>query len=94
MRLLADIGVSLDLPASLLSGGQRQALSVVMAISAQAPVGLFDEPIAGLRPDVGKRIIELILEHRVPDGAIVLVEHTSFDLFGAQVRRLRLLPRE
>ncbi len=49
----------LDVPVRTLSGGQRQALALVMATLAQPKVLLLDEHTAALDPKVAKQIMEL-----------------------------------
>lgn len=56
-----DLGLDrrLDTPVSLLSGGQRQALAVIMASLAQPKILLLDEHTAALDPATAVRILEL-----------------------------------
>lgn len=56
-----DLGLDrrLDTPVSLLSGGQRQALAVVMASLAQPKILLLDEHTAALDPATALKILEL-----------------------------------
>ena len=44
----------------ILSGGQRQALSLVMALLRPSKLLLLDEITAALNPDSGKRLMELV----------------------------------
>jgi putative ABC transport system ATP-binding protein len=60
---LADIGIGLEMrlkdKVSSLSGGQRQALSLVMATLLGSKILLLDEHTAALDPKIAKNIMEL-----------------------------------
>ncbi len=62
-ELLAPLGLGLekrlDVRVSLLSGGQRQALTLLMAVLAQPKVLLLDEHTAALDPGTAAKIIDL-----------------------------------
>lgn len=61
-RLNMNLQDRLDDKVSLLSGGQRQALSLVMATMQKAKILLLDEHTAALDPKTAKRIVELTKE--------------------------------
>jgi putative ABC transport system ATP-binding protein len=60
---LSDIGLGLEKRlrerVGLLSGGQRQALALVMAIFGRPKILLLDEHTANLDPKTGEKIMEL-----------------------------------
>lgn len=60
---LADIGIGLEMrlkdKVSSLSGGQRQALSLIMATMLGSKILLLDEHTAALDPKIAKNIMEL-----------------------------------
>jgi len=59
-----------------LSGGQRQALSVVMAVVPGVPLLLLDEPSAALDPAAGDLVMELAHQMIRTHGlTAVLVTH-------------------
>ncbi len=58
-----------------LSYGQRKLLEVGRAISMKANVYFFDEPFAGLFPEMVKIISGILLQLRDGGAAVVLVEH-------------------
>lgn len=58
-----------------LSYGQRKLLEVARAVSMKANVYFFDEPFAGLFPEMVKTVSGILRELRAGDAAIVLVEH-------------------
>ncbi len=57
-RLEMGMETKIDQPMGLLSGGQRQALTLCMATMDSAKVLLMDEPSAALDPRSGQRIME------------------------------------
>jgi len=64
-----------------LSGGQQQALSVLLAIEYPEAVLLLDEPTAALDAFAGKRVLDLaIAEMKARKGSIVLVSHRVRDI--------------
>jgi len=68
----------LNKPAGLLSGGQRQQLSMAMLFAQNAKLWLLDEPTAG----VDKKGIEILLKElkiqvKEKNVSIVLVEHNK-----------------
>jgi len=62
MRVLGELGLglehSLDKRTGDLSGGQRQALSLIMAMITRPKLLLLDEHIAALDPETAKTILE------------------------------------
>ena len=67
-RMTAKVG--------LLSGGQRQALTLLMATIKRPKLLLLDEPAAGMNPQETKELMELIRWIREKfDLAILLIEH-------------------
>jgi phosphate transport system ATP-binding protein len=64
----------LKAPASGISGGQQQRLSIARALAVEAEVLLMDEPTSSLDPQSTMRIEELIFELK-RDVTIVIVTH-------------------
>jgi ABC-type branched-subunit amino acid transport system ATPase component len=58
-----------------LSYGQRKLLEIGRAISMDVDVILFDEPYAGLFPEMVKQVSKILKDLRKQDKAILLVEH-------------------
>ena len=58
-----------------LSYGQRKLLEIARAISMKVDVFLFDEPFAGLFPEMMKIIISIIRELKKQKKTVVLIEH-------------------
>jgi branched-chain amino acid transport system ATP-binding protein len=73
VELLAVLGVSLRAEVEALSGGERRAADIAIALSRKARVLLLDEPFAGI--DVNK--VQVVIEwlFQIADRAIVLVDH-------------------
>jgi neutral amino acid transport system ATP-binding protein len=62
--------------AGTLSGGQRKLLELARALMLAPLLVLLDEPLAGVNPVLGRRLLEHIEELRTRDGTTVLfVEH-------------------
>jgi iron complex transport system ATP-binding protein len=60
-----------------LSGGEKQRVAIALAIAVDAPVLLFDEPLAAQDVDSTKRIIELLKSSAKAGKTIILVAHVS-----------------
>lgn len=58
-----------------LSYGQRKLLEIGRVIAMDADVIFFDEPYAGLFPEMVKRVSDLIRQLKQENRAVVLVEH-------------------
>ncbi len=63
-----------DLAGSL-SYGQRKLLEIARALAMNAEVILFDEPFAGLFPEIIKLVIEIMKQLRTEGKTVVLIEH-------------------
>ena len=62
------------LPAGLLSGGQKQMLSISRAIVEPRKLVLIDEPTKGLAPSIINNLIEALTELKKTDTTILMVE--------------------
>ncbi|WJR76871.1 ABC transporter ATP-binding protein [Bradyrhizobium sp. NP1] len=67
--------------ASTLSYGERRQLELAMALALEPSVVLLDEPMAGVGPDEGRRLTELLDTLR-DECAILLVEHDMDAIFA------------
>jgi branched-chain amino acid transport system ATP-binding protein len=62
--------------AGVLSGGQRKLLEFARALMAEPKILLLDEPMAGINPTLGRRLLEHMKRLRSEDGVTFLfVEH-------------------
>jgi branched-chain amino acid transport system ATP-binding protein len=80
---LAEVGLAdrADVPAGLLSHGERRALELAMALAMQPRLLLLDEPMAGTGREETARLVDLLrrLKGRF---AMVLVEHDMAAVFA------------
>ncbi|MFA6783725.1 MAG: DUF3744 domain-containing protein [Sphaerochaeta sp.] len=75
-----------------ISGGQKQRVSLAGVLVDDVDILLFDEPLANLDPETGKRAIELIDElHRKTKKTIIIIEHRLEDVLCCPVDRILLL---
>ena len=62
--------------AGTLSGGQRKLLELARALMAEPQMVLLDEPMAGINPTLGRRLLEHMERLRAEEGVTFLfVEH-------------------
>ncbi len=61
--------------AKQLSYGQRKLLEAGRLLAMKAEIYLFDEPFAGLFPEMIKVLVEILKELRAQGKAVILIEH-------------------
>lgn len=64
-----------DQLAITLSYGQRKLLEIARTLAMQAEVYLFDEPFAGLFPEMRKLVSSIMVELKQQNKTIILIEH-------------------
>ena len=75
-----------------ISGGQKQRVSLAGVLVDDVDILLFDEPLANLDPETGKRAIALIDElHKNTAKTIIIIEHRLEDVLCCPVDRILLL---
>jgi ABC-type sugar transport system ATPase subunit len=82
--LIADLRVGLPSPRTKvedLSGGQRQATSIVRALLGHNVITLMDEPTAALGVRESGRVFELIRRLRDAGQAVMLITHNMDSVF-------------
>ena len=87
---LAALGLATlaDLPARMLSAGQRRRLALARLPLSRAPLWLLDEPTLGLDTASLGLLAGLLAAHRAGGGGVVTATHQDLDLPGADVLRL------
>ena len=75
-----------------ISGGQKQRVSLAGVLVDDVDILLFDEPLANLDPETGKRAIALIDKlHKNTGKTIIIIEHRLEDVLSAPVDRILLI---
>ncbi len=75
-----------------LSGGQKQRTALGGVLVDDVEVLLFDEPLANLDPETGKRAIEIIDEiHINSKKTIIIIEHRLEDVLHRDIDRVILI---
>ena len=87
---LADLGLTelADIPARLLSAGQKRRLALARVSLSGAPLWLLDEPTPGLDEAAIEQLAALLARHRAGGGMVVASTHVALPLPGAEVLRL------
>lgn len=75
-----------------LSGGQKQRVSLAGVMVDDVSIFLFDEPLANLDPESGKKTMELIDElHSSTEATIIIIEHRIEDVLHRSIDRVILM---
>ena len=82
---LADLA---DIPARMLSAGQKRRLALARVSLSGAPLWLLDEPAPGLDDAAIQQLGVLLARHRASGGMIAASTHVALPLPGAEVLRL------
>jgi heme exporter protein A len=77
-----------DLPARVLSSGQKRRLALARLALAPVPLWLLDEPTTGLDAASVERLGPLLAAHRAAGGIVVAATHIPLPLPDAQELRL------
>jgi heme exporter protein A len=78
-----------DLPARVLSAGQRRRVTMARILAMQAPLWLLDEPFANLDAEGSELVSQLLQAHVSGGGLALVVAHHEIAL-TCNVRRLEL----
>ena len=78
------LGGLADLPARMLSAGQKRRLALARLIAGAAPVWLLDEPTLGLDAASVARLGAALAAHRARGGMLVAATHLPLPLADAQ----------
>jgi neutral amino acid transport system ATP-binding protein len=85
MEMLGEVGIHThaDEYAATLSGGQRKLLELARALMTEPRLVLLDEPMAGVNPTLGHRLLDYLARLREERGLTVLfVEHDMDVVMG------------
>ncbi len=76
-EILAFVGMSgrRDMPAKALPYGEQRKLEIAIALAAEPRLLLLDEPAAGMNPDEGAKLVQMIRAIRDRGITVLLVEH-------------------
>ncbi len=86
---MVDMGALLASSPFELSGGQKQRVSFAGVMVDDAPILLFDEPLANLDPATGKTAIALIDDiQKQLAKTVVIIEHRIEDVLYCEVDRI------
>ena len=72
-----------DLPAVMLSAGQRRRLALARLAASPGTVWLMDEPTVTLDADSIARLGAMVSDHRAAGGMVIAATHDSFTAPGA-----------
>lgn len=89
---LVGMGEYLEHSPLELSGGQKQDVCMAGVMVDEAPILLFDEPLANLDPATGKLVIELIDQiNQQQKKTVVIIEHRLEDVLHCHLDRIILI---
>jgi heme exporter protein A len=71
------LGHAADLPAMLLSAGQRRRLGMARLLMSRRPVWLLDEPATALDTDGLSRLARFVAAHRAAGGIVIAATHSN-----------------
>jgi heme exporter protein A len=78
-----DLAALAELPARMLSAGQKRRLALARLVLTSAPIWLLDEPTLGLDAASVARFGGLLAAHREGGGVVVAATHLPLPLVGA-----------
>ena len=77
-----------DLPAHVLSAGQKRRVALARHLCAARPLWLLDEPLSALDAGAQTRLSEIMRDHLGSGGLIVAATHAPLGLEGAHAIQL------
>jgi heme exporter protein A len=76
----AGVGACADLPARVLSAGQRRRVAMARVLAMNAPLWLLDEPFTNLDAAGAELVSALLRDHVRAGGAALVVAHQELDI--------------
>ncbi len=88
--VLAQLGVAAqaDLPARVLSAGQKRRVAMARVLLSRATLWLLDEPFTNLDTVGVADFARLIAAHTAAGGIAIVTSHSAIELDSGQVREL------
>ena len=80
------LGHAAQLPAGVLSAGQRRRLSIARLLTVKRPIWLLDEPTSALDAGSQKVFAGLMTAHLAGGGLIVAATHTPLGIAARELR--------
>ena len=74
-NLISQLGINFNQKIKTLSKGTKEKVHLVLVLSRNAEIYIFDEPIAGVDPAARDLIFKLILENYNKNGTILMATH-------------------
>ena len=78
------VGHLVDLPAAILSQGQKRRVALARLLVSPRPIWLLDEPTAALDVASTARFLALVEQHRTDGGIVMAATHAPLALEGLQ----------
>lgn len=79
-KLINELGIPTNMKFKALSKGTREKLQLILVLSRQAKVYLFDEPIAGVDPVARDIVFKLITENINKEACAIISTHLILDI--------------
>ena len=80
LDLLTKLQIDPAMKFKSMSKGTKEKLQLILVLSREAKVYLFDEPIAGVDPAARDLIFELILENYNKQATVIISTHLIYDV--------------
>lgn len=75
LRLADRLGLDLSRSVALMSTGMRQKLALAIALAAETPLVILDEPTSNLDPTVRSEVGQLVIEARKVGRTVIFSSH-------------------
>ena len=79
-KMIDELGVGRDQRVRALSKGNKEKLGLILTLSRNARLYIFDEPIAGVDPAARDYILRTILNNRAPGSTMLISTHLIGDI--------------